>query len=145
MTTPESKRQQRNQCYQEEMQDIYLNAIKCLRKGRNYRAGNISIHFLSQELGVDERKIHRAIKIAGEKSFTAIVNNMRLDDAKLRLSDPKWSTYTIEEIGLSVGFVSRQSFHLVFHREIGCSPADYRRRHLLKICSPELEELSRSD
>ena len=33
-------------------------------------------------------------------------------------------------IGLSVGFISRQNFYLVFTREIGCTPRDDKLRHL---------------
>lgn len=129
---PETKRQVRNRLYREELEDIGKRVSQCLRKGSAYRSATVNLSWLSEQLGIDERKIHRAIQTIGEHSFTTMVNKMRLDEARRRLTHERWNAYTIEEIGLSVGFVSRQSFHLVFRREVGCSPAEYRRNHTNK-------------
>lgn len=125
----ESKRVQRAKEYKQELQGIYNLVVKELLKRKTYRATGINLEYLSRQLEVDPRKIHRAIKTIGGTTLTDMLTHLRLNDAKERLCNPKWERYTIEEVGLSVGFVSRQSFHLVFQRELGCTPADFRRQH----------------
>jgi len=50
----------------------------------------------------------------------------------LLLVNPKFSDYTVEEIGLHCGFASRQSYYNAFHRNYNMTPRQYRLQHLKK-------------
>jgi AraC-like DNA-binding protein len=109
---------------------LYEKVAKMLNSHKSFRDPTYTAKRLSDELNVDGRKINTALRTHTGMSFCAYLNSLRLQDACSKLANPRFAKYTIEEIGLSVGFISRQNFYLVFTREIGCTPRDYKLRHL---------------
>lgn len=59
------------------------------------------------------------------ESFTAYVNQFRLNEAIEILSDPD-STDSLKTIGLSVGFASPSNFYTLFRNKVGMAPSVFR-------------------
>ena len=66
-------------------------------------------------------------------NYNHYINNKRIELAKERLVDPKFSHLTIEAIGESVGFKSKSAFYNAFKKISGISPFKF-----TKSISPKL-------
>lgn len=59
----------------------------------------------------------------------AYLNAARLRKAKLLLST---SNMTADRVAYECGFADYAHFYRMFHKEVGCSPKDYRKEMLLR-------------
>ena len=86
---------------------------------------------LDQMAGLIDANPNYVSQVINEKkgcNFKAFINDYKIKEACRRLSDPdKYSTYTIEAIGQSVGFGSRTHFYAIFKKATGMTPAAYQR------------------
>ena len=89
-----------------------------------YRKPDITAYELSQELGLDERLLRRAISNAYDKSVHDYLNERRIQAASRLLREKP--DMTIEEIRLETGFSSLKSFQTIFTSLMGLTPDKYR-------------------
>ena len=59
-------------------------------------------------------------------SFPALVNNLRVSEARRMLADEKYRHYSIEGIARSVGFSSKSAFNVAFKKITGLTPSFFR-------------------
>jgi transcriptional regulator GlxA family with amidase domain len=84
---------------------------------------NLSLDALAKRACLSPRHFARRFKQAFGGTPAAFVENLRLDEARRRLSE---RTQTIETVAGSVGFHSDDSFRRVFQRRFGVNPSSYR-------------------
>ena len=81
-------------------------------------------------LGVGPRTLSAVLKREGCGNFRSFVSDLRLAEAERLLRLRRYARFSAEQIGLMVGFASRQSFYPHFKEKYGCTPIEYRRRKL---------------
>lgn len=81
-------------------------------------------------LGVGPRTLSAVLKREGNGNFCSFVSDLRLAEAARLLRQHRYARFSAEQIGLMVGFASRQSFYPHFKSKYGCTPIEYRRRKL---------------
>ena len=88
-----------------------------------YQEAAYSRKDLAQELAIAEHQLSRIINTGFQMSFSDLVNNHRVEEAKylLRMSDEPVST-----IAFDVGFNSLASFNRVFRKVADQTPTGYR-------------------
>ena len=96
-----------------------------------YRKPDITAYELSQELGLDERLLRRAISNAYDKSVSEYLNERRIQAASRLLREKP--DMTIEEIRLETGFSSLKTFQTTFTSIMGLTPDKYRILMLSKM------------
>ena len=104
--------------------DIAEKITHMLENDKCYNDVGFNRTKLADELRLTEQHVSKIINGYFGKSFTDLVNNYRLDDAKellLRTKDP------ITDIAFNVGFNSITSFNRVFKNNTGVSPRDFRK------------------
>lgn len=69
----------------------------------------------------------RAIKTIYGKSLSALVSEMRIEEACRLLADEQSDRFTVEAVATQVGFKSRSNFTAVFKKNTGLSPAEFKR------------------
>jgi transcriptional regulator GlxA family with amidase domain len=84
---------------------------------------NLSLDALAKRACLSPRHFVRRFKQAFGGTPAAFVENLRLDEARRRLSE---RTQTIETVAGSVGFHSDDSFRRAFQRRFGVNPSNYR-------------------
>src|ERR1700730_7003690 len=84
---------------------------------------NLSLDALAKRACLSPRHFARRFKQAFGGTPAAFVENLRLDEARRRLSE---RTQTIETVAASVGFHSDDSFRRAFQRRFGVNPRTYR-------------------
>jgi transcriptional regulator GlxA family with amidase domain len=85
---------------------------------------NLSLDALAKRACLSPRHFARRFKQTFGGTPAVFVENLRLDEARRRLSE---RTQTIETVGSSVGFHSDDSFRRAFQRRFGVNPGSYRK------------------
>ncbi len=102
-----------------------------------------AIHFiennLDESLSLEDVSIHSGLSISQfckvfkehtSSTFTEYVNRRRIEWARRELLRPR---ARVTEVAYRVGYTSLSQFNRCFHRFMGESPRDYRRRRLLEV------------
>src|SRR5205823_9653281 len=87
--------------------------------------GELSLAALAKRVCLSPRHFVRRFKQTFGGTPAAFVENLRLDDARRRLTE---RTQTIESVAASVGFNSDDAFRRAFQRRFGVKPSSYRSR-----------------
>jgi transcriptional regulator GlxA family with amidase domain len=87
--------------------------------------GDLSLAALAKRVFLSPRHFVRRFKQTFGGTPAAFVENLRLDEARRRLSE---RTQTIENVASSVGFQSDDVFRRAFQRRFGVKPSSYRNR-----------------
>lgn len=88
---------------------------------------NASLDALSGRIKVSKHNVSQVINELLGKSFFEYLAELRINKAKVLLSDPKYHNVTIDEISFMVGYNSRSAFNRVFKSTTGTTPAEFRR------------------
>jgi transcriptional regulator GlxA family with amidase domain len=86
---------------------------------------DLSVEVLAAKACLCPRHFSRRFKIEFGRTPADLVEKLRLDEARRRLSE---GDNSIENVGLSVGFKSADAFRRAFERRLGINPSDYRHR-----------------
>lgn len=121
-------KRQRELLREQGLRTLFERVERQLTSHKYYRDPECTAVRLAEELGEDMRRINASLKAHVGMGYCKYLNCLRLKDACQRLENPRYNDYSVEEVGLSVGYVSRQHFYLVFTREMGCTPREYRLR-----------------
>ena len=97
----------------------------------------LSIGDVAAMLGVGPRTLSAVLKREGCGNFCSFVSDLRLAEAARLLRLHRYARFSAEQIGLMVGFASRQSFYPHFKEKYGCTPIEYRSRNLNENKRPE--------
>lgn len=103
-----------------------INAI--LIKGRKYRDPDYSAQKLAEDLGISAFQLARVLKKLYGIPYSDIILPLRIKDAQKYLLNPKYDVYTIEEIGIMVGFCNKWSFFQAFKKYVGMTPNVWRKK-----------------
>lgn len=95
-------------------------------KQKKFHDPDYSAKALAEELGVSIFQLSRIIKKEYKKSYSDFVLALRIKEAKKHLRNKKKSDFTIEEIGILVGFKNKWSFFQAFRKFAGMSPGEWR-------------------
>jgi transcriptional regulator GlxA family with amidase domain len=86
---------------------------------------DLSLDALAKRICLSPRHCVRRFKQVFGGTPAAFVENLRLDEARRRLTE---RTQTIENVAASVGFNSDDAFRRAFQRRFGVKPSSYRSR-----------------
>lgn len=100
--------------------------IYILVEQKKYRDPDYNATRMAAELGISASALSRLLKKEFDKSYSTIVNELRIRDAMKYLTSPQKRSYLVDDIGVLVGFRNRTSFYEAFRKYTGCSPDVYR-------------------
>ena len=87
----------------------------------------LSVAQVAQRIGVSSATLSRAINQSLGKSFTERLAELRVEEARRLLLDPRLGHLSVEALGTRAGFGSRSVFFAEFRQRTGKSPAEFRR------------------
>lgn len=88
-----------------------------------YLQNDLTIQKLSEHLNTNKNYISQIINNTFNKNFYNFINEYRIKEARILLSDIKNKQYTLEAIANKVGFKSRSSFNKAFKKFVGVTPS----------------------
>ena len=107
--------------------ETYKESIDAiLIKGKGYLAPDFSAQQLAEQLGISIFSLSRLLKAIYGKSYSDIVHARRIQDATRHLKDKRFAPYSVDDIGMMVGFKNRQSFFTAFKKLTGMTPDKFR-------------------
>ena len=92
-----------------------------------YLDPHLDLETLSQRMGVHRNMISKAVNTVHGKPFSAYINECRVRQAILLLSDPANDNLSLETIAFDSGFSNRQTFYRAFKAQTGLNPATFRK------------------
>jgi AraC-like DNA-binding protein len=109
----------------------FVALTRALNEEKVYLTHGLSIGALAKRLAVPEYRLRALInKRLGYRNFNALLHQYRLRDACEQLADPAKAHLPILTIALDAGYQSIAPFNQAFRDAMGCTPSEYRRRHL---------------
>lgn len=122
----EIEQDQNNELSESSKNSKYLVSRALTYLKANY-AKNINLKTLSEELYISTWYLSKLLKKETGSNFIDILNNIRVDEAKKLLSDPRFKIYEIAEV---VGFSDVTYFYRLFKKLTGMTPMEYKNKML---------------
>lgn len=91
---------------------------------------NLTIGDLAEALNMVQYKLSELMNVKLEKNFFTLINEYRVEEAKRRILTPEYQNYTLAAIGFDSGFNSKSSFHDLFKKYTGLTPAQFRKGNM---------------
>jgi len=115
----------------EEAEAIAARLKETIHRDKPYLQTNYSINQLADAVHCSRHHLSQVLNEKMQQSFNDFVNNMRMEEAKRLLQEPRYSSYKIASIAYDSGFNSLSTFNDVFKKHTGKTPSEYR-KELLK-------------
>lgn len=97
---------------------------------KRFLDNDYSINVLSEELSIPRHHISQALNQHLGKSFSTLINELRIEESMQILQDPNRNHEKIMGIAIASGFNNKVSFNKYFKEKTGVSPLEFRKQHL---------------
>lgn len=97
---------------------------------KRFLNNDYSIEALSKELSIPRHHISQALNQYLGKSFSTLINELRIEASIQFLQDPARNHEKIMGIAIASGFNNKVSFNKYFKEKTGVSPVAYRKNHV---------------
>ncbi|MEQ8905904.1 helix-turn-helix domain-containing protein [Ekhidna sp.] len=104
-----------------------INSV--LEHNKYYKDPDFNLSSFAEKLGVPKYRISQALNAFSEKSFSELINEFRVEEAKSKLLLESSSHLKLEAIGEEAGFRNKVSFYNNFKKLVGKSPGEFREEH----------------
>ncbi len=106
-----------------QLEEIASSLDKLMTTERSYKDPDLTLNKLSKALDVKPYLLTKTLSVVLEKKFTNYINELRIEEVKKLLQDPKNKNYTLLALAHEAGFNSKASFNRAFKRITGESPS----------------------
>jgi len=113
----------------EQSADILNRIVLLMENDKAYLRPDLRIADLSDQLKLSTNIISQVLNQELNKNFFEFINEYRIAEAIKRLSDPKFSHYSIFGIALDVGFSNKNTFNRLFKKQTVQTPTQFLRSH----------------
>lgn len=115
---------------EEEQKDILDNLNSIMNSGKPFLDFELDLRSLAAKINTSPNKLSQVINSVYNKNFFEYVNEYRIEEAKLKLSNPELANEKIMNIAYDTGFNSKSSFFSVFKRFTSQTPSEFKKQHL---------------
>ncbi len=105
--------------------DIYTQLAEAMQNHKWYKNPELSMGKLSRDLDVPVNQLSQVINTKEQKSFYDYINQLRIEEFKLVVTQPENQKFTLLALAYDCGFNSKASFNRNFKRVTGLSPTEY--------------------
>ncbi len=100
--------------------------LQLMEKEKPFLDGNLTLAGLAELLGMTPHELSQLINQRLERSFFELVNQYRVDEAKVKMTDPAHAHLKLAAVGMMVGFNSTSSFNAAFKKHTGMTPSQFK-------------------
>ena len=106
-----------------------IEALECkLQKDKPYLNPELSMEELAASIQCSKHHLSQAMNEYLSGGFYECINQCRVEEAKMMLSNPEKDNHKIASIGFDSGFNSISAFNEVFKKFTGLSPSQFRKQ-----------------
>lgn len=109
--------------------EIFVRLRKLLTAEKLYLNPDVTASMIAERLGSRPRNISSAVLSATGGNYSQYINNLRVKEACRRLTSERFKDLTVEDVGLSCGYQSRQAFYNAFKKQMDCTPLQWREQN----------------
>ncbi|MEO1652558.1 MAG: helix-turn-helix transcriptional regulator, partial [Bacteroidota bacterium] len=109
--------------------DMYLAMVIEHIQKRIYRDPELTLQKLAELIQLQPRQLSNLLRRKFDQSFPEFINQLRIEEAKELLLNPKYRHWSILAIGMEVGFNSKSTFNRVFKKMVGLTPSEYQKQN----------------
>jgi len=102
--------------------DLYMKTEK------PYLNNQLNLHQLAANINILPLHLSRIINEHHKQNFFDFINQHRVNEFILRLSDPKFKNYSLIAIAFDCGFNSKTTFNRYFKKITDSTPSEYKNR-----------------
>ena len=92
-----------------------------------FRDPHLTVSKLAARISTSPHTLSQVISEELDDTFYNLINRLKVDDAKSKLTDASFSHLSIEGIGYDSGFKSKSAFYNSFKRFTGQTPSEFRK------------------
>jgi AraC-like DNA-binding protein/Flp pilus assembly protein TadD len=92
-----------------------------------YRKPDVSLAILAKKLQSNTTELSELVNKNYQNNFRALINSMRISEAKKLLADQQADNYSIDGIALEVGYKNSSTFYKNFREITGVTPSTFQR------------------
>lgn len=100
---------------------------RSMEEGKLFRNPELKLELLATELKMQPYQLSRLLNERLCKSFTEYVNEHRIRDFIMKLSDKNFQHYSLYGLATESGFNSKSTFNASFKKQTGKTPTEFRR------------------
>ncbi len=100
-------------------------------KDKLYQDSALTIDVLARHLQTSRHHLSQVLNERLSKTYADYIGDLRLEEARYRLTDPSNYRFTIAAIAMDSGFNSISTFNEAFKKQFNTTPSKYR-NHVLK-------------
>lgn len=108
-----------------------------MRRHKPYTNPNLTLAELALRMKLPPHVLSKVINEGYQKNFFDFINQLRIDELKARLIDPRFRSYTLLSMAFEVGFNSKTAFNRSFKKLTNQTPSEY--MHTLSDDMPVME------
>jgi AraC-like DNA-binding protein/tetratricopeptide (TPR) repeat protein len=105
---------------------IFTSLTDLLTEKNLYRNSDIKLDDIAKQMGVNRVYLSQAVNRCYGDHYNNFINEFRVKEAVILMSDKKKNHISIEGIALKAGFNDRQTFYRAFKKFTGLSPSGFR-------------------
>lgn len=105
----------------------FLEVRRKVEQNKLYLNQELTLRLLSQQVGVNEKKLSAWINEFTESNFYQMINSYRIAEFKAQLSDPANKNFSLLGIAQNSGFRNKSTFYKVFKEFEGITPSEYKK------------------
>jgi len=110
----------------EEIKKFVPELIRYVEEKKPYLHDGLTLSELAKQVGMNRNQLSSVINNGIGDSFYTFINKYRVEEAKRLIANPKNANFTILSLAFEAGFPSKSSFHNIFKKLTGITPAEYR-------------------
>lgn len=107
------------------IEEYYREISAAMSEEELFRDPGLTLNSLAKHLNITMHNVSQVINLKTKMSFTAYINKMRVDYAKVLLSD-RDAKVSVIDVCYESGFNSKSSFNTVFKKITGVTPSEFR-------------------
>ncbi len=111
--------------------EISRQLLELMESKKPYLEPELTLLELADKLSESPHNISQVFNREMNKSFFDFVNEYRVREAKMLLSDPQHGHYSIFGIALDAGFNSKSAFYAAFGKHAEMTPSEFRKQQQL--------------
>ncbi len=120
-----NEKYQRSGLKAKDIEKIKMEVMEYMDREKPYLNRELTINDVAADLNIPRHFITEVINNHMGKNFYYLINEFRVEEAKKRLTDPKYSNLTILAIAYDSGFNSKSAFNTIFKDLSGMTPSQY--------------------
>ncbi|GAB2685739.1 hypothetical protein GCM10027037_04190 [Mucilaginibacter koreensis] len=111
----------------EKTKQLFIQLKNHMRDCKPHLNAELNLNMLATQMGITSNQLSQVINQQSQSNFFTFVNNYRVEEVKIYLSDQSKSHYSVLGIALECGFRSKSSFNKIFKEATGLTPLQYQK------------------